>query len=164
MTKIVYDHSAATIDCLVDVAKLYNIKFTTNSQKRSAKAITSHSPASSDEIPLVVFYPNSTQQTSALLKDCHERRIAVTSFSGGTSFGGALAATRGGICISFEEMKSIVALHEDDMDVVVEPGLGWVELNERLKAKGLFFPVDPAPGATIGGMVSATTSEKQKTH
>ena len=50
-------------------------------------------------------------------------------------------------------MKSIVALHEDDMDVVVQPGLGWVELNESLQEKGLFFPVDPAPGAKIGGMV-----------
>jgi FAD/FMN-containing dehydrogenase len=44
------------------------------------------------------------------------------------------------------------------MDVVVQPGLGWVELNEQLKGKGLFFPVDPAPGASIGGMVSMSCS------
>ena len=50
-------------------------------------------------------------------------------------------------------MKSVVEVHEDDMDVVVQPGLGWVELNASLEGKGLFFPVDPAPGARIGGMV-----------
>jgi hypothetical protein len=50
-------------------------------------------------------------------------------------------------------MKSIVAVHEDDMDVVVQPGVGWVELNEQLASRGVFFPVDPAPGARVGGMV-----------
>ena len=156
MSKPTYDHSFANISSLIEVVETHNIEFTTDIQQRNQKAITNHSPATSDEVPLVVFYPRSTQQTSAILKACHERRIAVTSFSGGTSFGGALAATRGGICISFEEMKAIKVLHEDDMDVVVEPGLGWVELNEHLKPKGLFFPVDPAPGASIGGMVSLT--------
>lgn len=78
----------------------------------------------------------------------------MTSFSGGSSFGGALAASRGGVCISFENMNGMVALHEDDMDVVVQPGIGWMELNRIVKGKGLFFPLDPAPSASIGGMVS----------
>lgn len=29
------------------------------------------------------------------------------------------------------------------MDVVVEPGIGWMELNEYLEPYGLFFPLDP---------------------
>ena len=39
-----------------------------------------------------------------------------------------------------------------DLDVVVQAGVGWVQLNDELKAAGtgLFFPVDPGPGATIG--------------
>lgn len=35
------------------------------------------------------------------------------------------------------------ALHVEDMDVVVEPGIGWQELNEQLEQYGLFFPLDP---------------------
>lgn len=31
------------------------------------------------------------------------------------------------------------------MDVVVEPGVGWIELNKYLKPHGLFFPLDPGP-------------------
>lgn len=81
----------------------------------------------------------------------------MTSYGSGTSFGGALHAS-GGICISFEKMNALVKLNEDDMDVVVEAGLGWVELNEMIKEKGLFFPVDPAPGASIGGMVAMSCS------
>lgn len=55
-------------------------------------------------------------------------------------------------------MKGIIALHEDDLNVTVQPGLGWVDLNEQLAERGLFFPVDPAPGACIGGMVAMSCS------
>lgn len=41
-----------------------------------------------------------------------------------------------------------------DMDVTVQPGVNWMDLNKELSRKELFFPVDPAPGAQIGGMVS----------
>ncbi len=40
------------------------------------------------------------------------------------------------------------------MDVVVQPGVNWVDLNNKLKDDGLFLPLDPSPTASIGGMVS----------
>ncbi|KAJ7297876.1 hypothetical protein O6H91_Y031600 [Diphasiastrum complanatum] len=55
-------------------------------------------------------------------------------------------------------MKGIKELHIKDMDVVVEPGIGWIELNEFLKPFGLFFPLDPGPGASIGGMCATRCS------
>lgn len=39
--------------------------------------------------------------------------------------------------------KRVKVLHVEDMDVVVEPGIGWMELNEYLEPYGLFFPLDP---------------------
>jgi hypothetical protein len=42
-------------------------------------------------------------------------------------------------------MQGIKELHLEDMDVVVEPGVGWIELNKYLKPHGLFFPLDPGP-------------------
>lgn len=79
-------------------------------------------------------------------------------FSGGTSLEGALAATRGGVCIDFSRMDKILAVHKRDMDAVVQPGVGWQLLNEELEKDDLFFPVDPGPGACIGGMVSTGCS------
>lgn len=44
------------------------------------------------------------------------------------------------------------------MDVVVQPGVNWMDLNNELKNDGLFVPLDPSPTATIGGMVSTNCS------
>lgn len=57
-------------------------------------------------------------------------------------------------------MDKIVAFHEDDMDIVVQPSVSWMELNEELakRQSGLFFPVDPGPSAKIGGMVGTNCS------
>jgi len=153
-----YDHTDQNIQGLIDEASKHGIEYSSDPSIRDKKANTPHSPVTPDQIPTVVFFPQTTKETSVLLKACNEKRIAVTSFGAGTSFGGALTSIRGGVCVSFEKMKQIVKLNEDDMDVVVQPGLGWVELNEQIKHKGLFFPVDPAPGASIGGMIAMSCS------
>ena len=87
------------------------------------------------------------------MKVCHQRVIPVTPYSGGTSLEGHFAPTRGGVCIDFRRMDQILDFHKRDLDVVVQPAIGWEELNEELAKDGLFFPPDPGPGALIGGMV-----------
>ena len=42
--------------------------------------------------------------------------------------------------------------------MVVEPGIGWMDLNKFLEPHGFFFPVDPGPGAGIGGMIGTCCS------
>ncbi|KAI9872881.1 MAG: D-lactate ferricytochrome c oxidoreductase [Pleopsidium flavum] len=55
-------------------------------------------------------------------------------------------------------MNKILKLHKEDLDVIVQPALGWELLNEELAEEGLFFPPDPGPGAMIGGMVGTGCS------
>ena len=110
------------------------------------------------EKPFLVVYPSTTEEVSKLVKICHDRRIPVTAYSGGTSLEGQYSATRGGICIDFSRMDKILKLHKEDLDVVVQPALGWELLNEELAKEGLFFPPDPGPGALIGGMVGTGCS------
>jgi D-lactate dehydrogenase (cytochrome) len=75
-------------------------------------------------------------------------------FSGGTSLEGALAATKGGVCLDFSRIDKILAVHKRDMDAAVQPGVGWQLLNEELEKDDLFSLIDPGPGVCIGGMVS----------
>ncbi|PGH10171.1 glycolate oxidase, subunit GlcD [Helicocarpus griseus UAMH5409] len=110
------------------------------------------------EKPFLIVYPSSTEEVSQIMKVCHSRLIPVTPYSGGTSLEGHFASTRGGVCIDFQRMDQIVALHKDDLDVVVQPAVGWESLNEELAKDGLFFPPDPGPGAEIGGMIGTGCS------
>lgn len=110
------------------------------------------------ERSFLVIYPSSTEEVSAIMKICHKRLIPVTGYSGGTSLEGHFAPTRGGICIDFGKMGKILKLHKEDMDVVVQPAVGWQVLNEELAKDNLFFPPDPGPGAMIGGMVGTGCS------
>lgn len=79
-------------------------------------------------------------------------------YSGGSSLEANFAAPHGGMSIDFAFMDRIIALHEDDMDVVVQPSVQWMQLNEAIKDTSLFFPVDPGPSAKIGGMVGTSCS------
>ncbi|PGH23805.1 glycolate oxidase, subunit GlcD [Polytolypa hystricis UAMH7299] len=111
-----------------------------------------------NEKPFLVVYPSTTEEVSKIMKVCHQRVIPVTAYSGGTSLEGHYAPTRGGVCVDFERMNKIIKVHKEDLDVVVQPAVGWEDLNEMLANDGLFFPPDPGPGAQIGGMVGTGCS------
>jgi D-lactate dehydrogenase (cytochrome) len=113
---------------------------------------------SESEVPFMIVYPSTTEEVSRIMKVCHKRKIPVTGYSGGTSLEGHFAPTRGGICIDFGRMDKVLKLHKEDMDVVVQPAVGWELLNEQLAKDNLFFPPDPGPGAMIGGMVGTGCS------
>ncbi|HYO89842.1 MAG TPA: FAD-binding oxidoreductase [Candidatus Limnocylindrales bacterium] len=104
--------------------------------------------------PEVVVYPANAAQVAALLRLANDARIPVTAWGVGTSLEGNPIPVHGGILISFERMTKIVALHANDFQVVVEPGIGHKDLNAQLARHGLFFAPDPGANATIGGMLA----------
>jgi len=108
----------------------------------------------------VIVWPSSTEQVSAVVRYANERAIPVVPWSGGSSLEGNPVPIYGGILMAMYRMKAILELREQDLQVVVQPGIVYDDLNNQLGKKGLFFP--PAPGssdvATIGGMVSNNSS------
>ncbi|XP_022766900.1 D-lactate dehydrogenase [cytochrome], mitochondrial isoform X7 [Durio zibethinus] len=109
-------------------------------------------------IPDVVVFPRSEEEVSQIVKSCDKHKVPIVPYGGATSIEGHTLSPNGGVCIDMTLMKRVKALHIEDMDVVVEPGIGWMELNEYLEPYGLFFPLDPGPGATIGGMCATRCS------
>ncbi|KUJ07289.1 uncharacterized protein LY89DRAFT_702424 [Mollisia scopiformis] len=113
-----------------------------------------------DGLPVAVAYPKTTAEVSQIAKICYKYRVPIIPFSGGSSLEGNFSAPFGGVSVDFAFMDQILQLHQEDMDIVVQPSVSWMELNDELAKRqtGLFFPVDPGPSAKIGGMVGTNCS------
>ncbi|KAF9869754.1 d-lactate mitochondrial precursor [Colletotrichum karsti] len=113
-----------------------------------------------DTLPVAVAYPRSTEQVSTIARICHKWRVPIVPFSGGSSVEGHITAPFGGVSLDFVHMDKIVKFNKDDMDIVVQPGICWTDLNTQLAklGSGLFFPIDPAPSAKVGGMIGTNCS------
>ncbi len=102
----------------------------------------------------VVVWPQTSEQVANILRLANEERIPVTPWGVGTSLEGNPIPLYGGILLSFERMTAIIAIHAEDFQVTVQPGIGHKDLNAQLGRYGLFFPPDPGANATIGGMIA----------
>jgi D-lactate dehydrogenase (cytochrome) len=108
--------------------------------------------------PDVVVFPENVDDCVTAMKIAAKHKIPVIPFGTGTSLEGHVNAPLGGISIDTSMMKSVVELNEADLDVTVEPGITRKTLNEYLRDKGLFFPIDPGADASIGGMAATRAS------
>ncbi|KAL4971770.1 hypothetical protein BDW66DRAFT_164743 [Aspergillus desertorum] len=116
------------------------------------------SSVNADCLPVAIAYPSSTEDVSEIAKVCNKYKMPMVPYSGGSSLEANFSAPYGGLTIDFAYMNKILDLHEADMDVVVQPSIQWMDLNEKIKDTGLFFPVDPGPSAMIGGMIGTNCS------
>ena len=108
--------------------------------------------------PEVVVWPLRADEISRILRMANERRIPVTPWGAGTSLEGNPIPVAGGIVLDLQQMNHILELKEEDLQVRVEPGVVYKELNKFLSRYGLFFPPDPGASASIGGMVANNAS------
>ena len=113
-----------------------------------------HRPHSPD----AVIWPHSTEEVALIARTCNEHGCPIVPWGTGTSLEGHVIPVRGGITLDFTQMTDVLAVHAEDMDVVVQPGIQRIRLNEELRATGLFFPVDPGADASIGGMAATRAS------
>mgnify|MGYP001309315407 FL=1 len=115
----------------------------------------SHFP---DALPDAVVFPHTTEEVAVIVALCREHGVALIPYGVGSSLEGHILAVRGGISVDFSEMNKVLAVHAEDMDAVVQPGVTRKQLNAELHGSGLFFPIDPGADASLGGMAATRAS------
>ena len=109
-------------------------------------------------LPQAVVFPNNNEEISKIIKLCNDNNVPITPFGTGTSLEGHALGNKDGITISLENMNKILKINEEDFDCRVQAYVTRKQLNEELKDKGLFFPIDPGADASLGGMASTSAS------
>ncbi|UWR55277.1 FAD-binding oxidoreductase [Phaeobacter inhibens] len=108
--------------------------------------------------PDAVVFPTSTDEVAEIVRTCADYGVPVIPYGTGTSLEGHVNAPAGGICVDMMRMDKILAVHAEDLDVVVQPGVTREQLNTYLRDQGLFFPIDPGANASLGGMAATRAS------
>ena len=105
-----------------------------------------------------VVFPNSNEEISQIVKLCNQHKIPIVPFGTGTSLEGHVVGNEDGITLSLENMNKVLEINTEDFDCRVQAYVTRKQLNEELKDKGLFFPIDPGADASLGGMAATSAS------
>ena len=109
-------------------------------------------------LPDAVVFAESAEEVQKIVQICSRHGTPIIPFGTGTSLEGHISAPNGGISLDVSRMNKVLQVNEADLDVVVQPGVTRKQLNEYIRATGLFFPIDPGADASIGGMASTRAS------
>ena len=149
-------NSAGIASAIAELVAAFGNRVVTSHAVREQHANTTTWVAG--EPPDAVVYPQSADDVQQIVRICARHRAPVIAFGTGTSFEGHVNAPYGGVSIDLKDMNRIIAIHPQDFDCVVEPGVTRKQLNDYLRDQGLFFPVDPGADASLGGMCSTRAS------
>ena len=149
-------NSAGIASAIAELVTAFGNRVVTSRAMREQHANTTTWVAG--EPPDAVVYPQSADDVQQIVRICARHRAPVIAFGTGTSFEGHVNAPYGGVSIDLKDMNRIIAIHPQDFDCVVEPGVTRKQLNDYLRDQGLFFPVDPGADASLGGMCSTRAS------
>jgi glycolate oxidase len=105
--------------------------------------------------PVAVVRASSAGDVATALSWAAEHGVPVTARGAGTGLSGACNPKPGGIVLSFERMKRILEIDEENHVATVEAGVSLDALNAAVSERGLVYPVFPGEtSATLGGNVA----------
>jgi len=107
-------------------------------------------------VPEVVFFPETEEDVTKLVKLCFNYRVPIFCRGAGTATTGSSLPMMPAVVISFSKMNRILELNQEERVLRVQPGVLTGKIKEYLRKYQLFYPPDPASYkySTIGGNVA----------
>jgi len=105
--------------------------------------------------PAVAVRPSTTEEVATIIRLAAQQRVPVTARGAGTGLSGACIPSADGVLVSFERMRSLLEIDEENQVAIVQPGLTLAELDLATAAVGLVYPVFPGTNAaSLGGNIA----------
>ncbi len=106
----------------------------------------------------LVVAPGSTDEVATLVRTCHDARVGIVPYGGGTGLVGGQIMAEGPrpVILSLERMTRIRAIHPQENVLVAEAGAILAEVQAAAKAADRLFPLSLASegSARIGGVLA----------
>lgn len=104
-------------------------------------------------LPDVVIRTRDVEELAKLVKFANKEKIPIYPRGQSTSLSGGPLPVKGGIVLDLSVMNQVLEVDEEDLVVVVSPGVLTSEIHKAAEKKGLMYPPDPSSShvSTIGG-------------
>ncbi|MGO4886659.1 FAD-binding oxidoreductase [Anaerobacillus sp. MEB173] len=104
-------------------------------------------------LPDVVIQTKEVEELAELVKYANKEKIPLYPRGQSTSLSGGPLPVKGGIVIDLSVMNNVLVVDEEDLVIVVSPGVLTSEIHKAAEQKGLMYPPDPSSShvSTIGG-------------
>ncbi len=106
--------------------------------------------------PLIVVFPENTQEVSKILSYCNQNRIKVVPRGSGTGLSGGALPMADSILLCLGKFNKIIDIDYNNRCVVAQPGVTNLAITEAVEDKGFYYAPDPSSqiACSIGGNVA----------
>ena len=106
--------------------------------------------------PLIVVFPENTNEVSKVLEFCNQERIKVVPRGAGTGLSGGSLPLADGILLNLSKFNKILEIDYKNRCVVAQPGVTNLSITQAVQDKDFYYAPDPSSqiACSIGGNVA----------
>jgi len=106
--------------------------------------------------PLVVVFPENTNEVSKILEYCNQEKIKVVPRGAGTGLSGGALPLADSILLCLGKFNKIMEIDYKNRCVVAQPGVTNLSITQAVQDRGFYYAPDPSSqiACSIGGNVA----------
>jgi len=137
---------------LKEIAGSHNVLDSTESRIAYSYDATAMSP----QMPLAAVRPSTPEEVAKIVQLANEEKFPIVPRGSGTGLSGGAIPLENSIVLLTNHWNRILEVDEENLTVMVEPGVITAKLHETVEKLGFIYPPDPGSASicTLGGNVA----------